>query len=338
MINIISSPENYAPAFGDIIYELESTVASDNFEVEIYDSTLGNLLGVKRYTDMESYQVYVADYLQYQFDIEPLSSSACTLQEDVQKLKGVAIKVDGQELSEISWHTFAIEPAEQKTLMSAAPLSRRIAWNQQDELSIIAPDCEVTAIYTLSGSGDDVVACETSLETDSGVVSLLTDMSYIEQKIIDKGLSPDDFSMMTISLEVDDLQVAEIVYQIETAAEGDRRICWINKYGAMDYYSFEGSRQAQMQVSKTRIYSSEGYMVTSSEASKIITLYSRFEPEQTMTWLAEMLASPKVWMEGDDGDYTPVDITTQSVVYQDEDLMRMQIAVRSTNNQLFQHN
>lgn len=337
MTNITSSPQNYSPAFSALIYEIECE-SSDNFEVEIYDATTDELLGTKRYSDLDTHQVYISDYVQYQFDIQPLISSPCALQVDEDKLKGVYVKVDEQDATDATWHTFAVESVDQNQMMTNAPTKRKIAWAECDEFSFIATECSITARYFLLGEQGYYQILNTSIDADNQVVSLLTDMSVIAQELESEGFETSDFYQMILSVEVDDDVAFSVEYELTSVNYEHKRLCWINKYGAVDYYTFEGRSNSQFEVSKTRIYSADGYKVTNSEANTTMLLYSDFEPLDTMAWLSEMLASPKIWLVEKDGEYSNIDITTQSVVYDSDDLLRLEINVRNTLNQTFQHN
>ncbi|MFI3331302.1 MAG: hypothetical protein R3Y38_05810 [Rikenellaceae bacterium] len=336
MIGVISRPENLSAAFLPVAYGVSASSSDESFDVEIYDGDFDECLGIKRYLGEQNYTVELGDYLRYRFDIEPISGPKCELFEDESKLKAVGVKIDGIFETSPSWHTFATVNVEGLEALSSAPLSRKITWGQRDELSILVVDSALSARYSFSGEVEDFVIELDALSAENKVVSLLTDMVTLKAYLQENELDADLFSALKLEIFANDEVILEINYSLESEAEDEFRLCWLNKYGALDYYTFSGNVLGYCQVSKQRVYSSSGYKVTGSSLSRMMNLYTDFLPNKTLEWLSELLASAKVWIvEGD--DFQLIDVLSDSLVYKDEDLLRLELSVRNAQSEVYQY-
>lgn len=336
MINITRIPENLSSVFMPVNYTLTSTYSSDKVEVEIYDETKEELLGVKRYSDENEYTVEVSEYLQYRFNIEPSVTTLCELYADTDKLKGIAINTNDSAESIVTYHTFSCVNNHINSLLSSAPNSRLIAWDQRDEHSVLVDSGTVSAKYIFSGTELEKIIELESLEVENSIVTLVTDMKTLYEILETDNCNYSQFDSLELSISIDNQVISKTDYTITETDSSCIRLCWLNKHGALDYYNFTGEVQSNATIKKERIYSYAGYIVTGSELSRCTDVYSDFVTNDTILWLSEILASPMVWIDRDN-EFFSIDIVSESTTYQSDDLLRLSISFREVENEIFQH-
>jgi len=131
----------------------------------------------------------------------------------------------------------------------------------------------------------------------------------------------------------------------QTTKKNPVRMGWLNLLGGIDRYTFTGNQHKQINTERDTFtkeldfpYSREdrGESVLRTVSSSEITVFSDFEPESTLYWLAEILTSPEVWIE-EGGYHIPIVITSKTLVYQDPRLVQMQLKYKMSNERISQN-
>lgn len=105
------------------------------------------------------------------------------------------------------------------------------------------------------------------------------------------------------------------------------RLCWINKYGALDFWNFDHLREENIAVQTEKIYTKDGYVPIAMQKEKQITIETKELPKAALEALSYILCSPAVWMADNN---EPIDIVTDSCrVYSDSELSTLQITYRA---------
>ena len=104
------------------------------------------------------------------------------------------------------------------------------------------------------------------------------------------------------------------------------RLVWINEYGALDYFSFEGQNTKNLEIERTNIKttpikwdsantsnaiaSTRGNQQIQSKFTTKFTASTRFLTQEYADWLESLFVSPAVWLITGNFQYTPIVITS----------------------------
>lgn len=336
-MNLTKTPENYQASFAEVVYAITDAPQNRPIEVAVYDSEQQNIIGIKRFNGQSSYQVNVANYLQRQFDVNPIVHPSCAIVADPSRLVGVSIKIDDSITSPKSWHTAGVVHSTTLRKLSNSTGLKKIAPDECDEISFIAPGCEVCAEFSLSGYEKNYSFALSTIIADHNIHSLIVNMNDIDTRIRQQGYVLADFSGLTVSASIDSVEFINQEYTITPRRRSSVRVCWLNRFGIIDYYTFISCANKSVSVENQRVYTQDGYKNNGSTSQFSSVLISEYEPQKTLQWLSELIASPRVWTI-EDGRYNPVTIRSQSLVLHSTDLSRIEISVSPTKNTTSQKN
>lgn len=123
-------------------------------------------------------------------------------------------------------------------------------------------------------------------------------------------------------------------YDVKPIGANSRRLAWINRYGCIDFWTFDFVREQTIAVSSESIYTSDGYEKLNINADKHTLIETRELDRATLDALSYITRSPHVWLLDDDGtgamdeapDMEEIHVLTDSVrIYSDTELSTLQI-------------
>lgn len=323
-MEITKLPDSYAGAYGDILYEIDSTNREELVEVEVLGADGETVRGIRKFCGDDAYKVNVAGYLRNDLDVGPLKAEKSGFYCDAGRTSVSRIAV-GSIVTDALTVTAGMERADKGVILSDAPIRLEIACGERDEISFVAPGEMISAEIGITGKSEYKSLAIDGYEAGEGMITLLLDVDDI---ILRAGIeNPDQCREMSVTVNVGDVDVLSRKYFIRPYSAVSERICWINRFGAVDYYTFNCEQGAEVSVGKGRIYGNDGYKVLSSSAETLHRLISQFEPQALMRWLSEITASPGVWRIKQ-GEFWPVDVVTGSSYYGRESLHRLLLDIR----------
>lgn len=147
----------------------------------------------------------------------------------------------------------------------------------------------------------------------------------------------------TPTIAVDFLnKTANVRYLLRPVGLNNKRLCWVNRYGVLEFWNFDHLREESYAVATDKIYTAEGYKTISVEAEERVTVETKELPKDVMKALSYILTSPAVWLVDDKGNgltadnFTPIDILTEECrVYSDSELSTMQITYRQKQREIW---
>lgn len=147
----------------------------------------------------------------------------------------------------------------------------------------------------------------------------------------------------TPTIDVDFLnKTAKVRYLLRPVGLNNKRLCWVNRYGVLEFWNFDHLREQSYTVAADKIYTAEGYKTISVEAEERVTVETKELPQDVMKALSYILISPAVWLVDDKGNgltadnFTPIDILTEECrVYSDSELSTMQISYRQKQREIW---
>lgn len=202
------------------------------------------------------------------------------------------------------------------TLLTTMPRVRLICTGEADELTLFSPEpCTVTVTARTA----EATIAETYRAAAGGLQLFRVDTA--------------DFARAT-TLTVDAGACGVVTYTVIPAIAGARRLAWRSNAGSVEHYTFPIERAETIEAAKTRVgvaATAEGAAgvgdaggsasigvgdavhrrVVRSTMRRRTRLVSAYETRPVLTALAEVVASPEVWLLRE-GAYERVDIETDA--------------------------
>lgn len=180
-------------------------------------------------------------------------------------------------------------------LLTTMPRTRLIAAGESDELTFVTEGpCTVTVTAEAAGA-----ATSKSYRVSAGGFSVFR-------------LDTRDFPGAE-TLTADAGACGKVVYSVIPATAGACRLAWHSSAGSIEHYTFPIEKSVRIEAAKTQAYGPDGYVTATATTQRRRALVSAYETREVLEALAEAVSSPDVWLV-EKGAYTPVDVTTDTVV------------------------
>ena len=305
-----NTPDDFASVFEPLSYSVSNT-QNKTLSAEILTSDSNSPIGIKRIPAANTASFNIAAYLRRQIKPSPFSSNAFGLFSDKGRFVSVVVKCDSA-ISPVRTFTGATSSLHENTLLSDISSRRSISWKDNGEISLLVPDSSLHYSIKLSGS-KSLSFSSSEYIASRGIVSLCISMSMLHEQLIKKGFDPNNYSSMSVEISNPLKSLAVISYDINPlATDSDTRLCWLNKFGALDYFSFSNPLDSAISVTKDRFLNHDGFSIASISASTLYRVSSGFLPAKLFAAVAYIISSPKVWMV-QNSMFIPVDITSDNL-------------------------
>lgn len=141
---------------------------------------------------------------------------------------------------------------------------------------------------------------------------------------------------INVSKYLDDnssLYSQDIRYIFRPMGLNGKRMAWLNRYGALDFWNFDYLREQSFGATAETIYTHNGYKKIGRTAEKVYVVETREATREAIDALSFIIASPAVWLVTDDLTGNPTFeevnvITEECKVFDSEELLGLQIAYR----------
>ena len=357
MGNFIRVPAPFSGALGRGAYcTLAGLDPAAVAVVTVCDAASQKVLGIKKFIGGDQADIRLSRYAVQLFDVRPVAAvdgydGRSALAGDTHKSVSLQLESGGAMSPPAALVLSRIDSGYFKP-MTDMPLSREIDRDGCDEVSLILPagDASATARFTgLPGGGEAQAGggatgcgerpasrCASTLagtlsapveplEIDLGaavapcVATLAIDMADMARRIGESGRDVVEFSAMDVTIDLGG-QAEAVVLHYSLTGEAGRgvRLCWINRYGAIDYFTF--------------VVLSRGVAVTEgtvfARTATTLTLASQYQPRATIDALAGICSSPGVWMVDEAGKYCPVEVTTHELSFPQQSPGNLKITIK----------
>ncbi|MDR0907569.1 MAG: hypothetical protein LBM63_03030 [Rikenellaceae bacterium] len=324
-------PEAYQSAFRPARFTLVAVNAPAGLDVNVLPTTGNEVLGTKRIYGEGQFTVNVAPYLCAQLAPEPLCGEPMGLVLDERRYVGCRVRVSGVH-SPVVFLTAGTHDAPIGATLSASPAQLTIRPREKDEIAVITDGYSVKPYVTFSHNGSEYTDEVFLSNYGAGVHTFVIDEAVVAQKFATQtGLAEEQMRAFTVVLRVTQSDGNYVYlrrnYTVERVPHTGQRLAWINRYGAVDYYTFPTTETRTLSGGRGRILSSEGWSAVTTEAERWTTLVSDYEQAETLEWLAEVLSSPRVWaIEGSVA--TEIDVADGAVSFDPSKPGNMTLRVR----------
>lgn len=297
---IIDHNKDFGSAFTPVLYEITGADPNETTEVEVYADNI--LQGKKRYRGAMTYPVNIAPYLHSSFRIVPFNAGGWLRKSTEQRCVTAAIGYAGERTT-ARLVTAGVRSLTIGSWLFEGPCRRCVKATEFDEVSFIGSgnlSVHVELITrqrfrfefdsdTLISTNDMITLCLSGAEVDTYLRGLA-------------GLSLSFADLYSITATVRDgstIYLPPIVWLADHVAAGVR-IQWINRLGAVDCYTFRGNHTTQEKTSKDTAQMNSGLRQIGAEVTVEHTVFSDYENDETLRWVAGVVSAPRVWADGEE--------------------------------------
>jgi hypothetical protein len=306
-------PMAYQSAFRPARFVLTDVEAPEGLDVEILPATGSEVLGVKRIWGQGEFAVNVAPYVRSLLSPLPLCDKAMGVNTDRKRYAICRVSAAGVT-SDVAYLTAGTVDAPTDVILSAAPDRLTIRKGEKDEITVITTGGGVTPSIIFPYGGleysDNIYLGNSS----TGMHTFVVDEAMVASRFAGTtGLARENMREFIVMLSSGDIQIKRR-YVVDATPHRGRRLAWVNRYGAIDYYTFPDTDSRTLSGGRGRILSSAGWSTVATKAEDWTSLTSDYEEGATLEWLAEILSSPRVWIvEGNKS--IEVDVADGSVLF-----------------------
>lgn len=259
----------------------------------------------------KSQTINLTPYLREEINLAPVISGRYT---DSKCAIAVEITVEGREYNSGESYTIGEDANDIEHCASDLPY-RVIAAGQTDAVTV----------YLSNGDSADVEANQAIINEQNNSVGTLVAMAVqptTEQIKVSKYLDDSSTSYSQ-----------DIRYIFRPMGLNGKRMAWLNRYGALDFWNFDYLREQSFGATAETIYTHNGYKKIARTAEKVFVMETREATREALDALSFIIASPAVWIVNDDLKGNPtfeeVDVITEECkVFDSKELIGLQIAYR----------
>lgn len=304
-------PDSYAPLGGPLIYAFDGD--RSDFDVRITDPAQQTAYGAKRFAAATEAAFDIAPYLRRALRFTPLTSESGVHDGSGRMLRVVVAVTDRTTRQTITAPVRVVLPSVAQpggpALLTAMPRTRLIAAGESDELTFVT-----YAPLQLTVSAD--YGPHTTTETHS----IPADGLHLFR------LNTADFPRAD-RITVEAGSCGTVVYSVMQPVQEAVRLAWRSRAGSIEHYTFPIEVAAGFEADRHCACGPDG-SVSRSDVTSYRTLRSALERREVLEPLAELIATPEVWIvEG--ARYTPVEVATdRAVVHRYGALRYLEIVIR----------
>lgn len=317
----IIEPKSWSPLFAPVVYIVEGLDPKGVTDVEILSKD-GECLGIKRYKKRECIEVNVANYYRRRVEFEPTHSHLLRIFGGEGRLTEPKIRVGGSESERVT--LIYGEKSGVKHLDGARlfdePSRYEMGRGEFDEIAFVrgGPNVRATLIGYPKSGGRAITVDIAYHICHAGMNVFTLNSKEIEREF---GVNLNALHSFELTLVGKGMSIGRR-YRVVERAEGSSRICWVNPYGGVDYYTFPPS-------SGGRIEAKDGV-----DSSEWIELCSNYEKRETVAWLSNIFTSPQVWrvdLQSDDEqavEFLPIEVRGSAVEWEREQPAQLTLQYR----------
>lgn len=328
-MNIFQVPEPFSPAFQDIFYKISLDENEQNAEISIFNSPLTQKIGIKKGTEFPIFTLNAADYLRSQVAIKPIAPQNSGIILTPERVFQSCIAFGSSTFT--TPHTAGIEKIEVNGLMSDAR-ERRIGPDEQDEIPLLVDAGNLTArIIFNDKQGDCMEIGLGSLDFSSKhLATIVINTGNLLEIMETQGKNWEDFISMAVPIYNKGVLICEIRYRMMPHNCNKTRLCWWNRYGAIDYYTFETAGPTEESITREQIDYNGRSRQTLGTSHKTGSVTTTSTTKEQAEWLAGCATSPQVWI-ADGANFIPIEITDDRLMIHDKNATALTLHYRHSD-------
>lgn len=295
-MKVIDYPKACQSAFREACFTLGEISAEEGLDIVIYTSENPTPLGVKRVYGTGTKTINAAPYVRSLLSPEPLCTAAAGMTEAAGRTAPCFVSFPGG-FSDTVRLTAGTEDAPTGKILSAAPAAAEIRRNERDEISLIGGGRSIIPVIMLCDDNTKYPFSGFPSVNSKGMLTFVVDVGAMGELYATKsGKDASEMKSFQVNLASSPDIFLTRSYEVVEIPYTGRRLAWVNRYGAVDYFTFPYSQGSRVKGHRERIYSPEGYRTVATFSEKSETLMSGQVDAATVEWLSEIFSSPAVWV------------------------------------------
>ncbi len=287
-------PQSYESLYSELTYSYLSSSDSDDITLFIVNSTTDEVLGVKKFYSTSTAELNIAPLVRRYALPEVVVAETGFIEEANSGSIEISLADSSGTTSDARCFTISRESESEVGLLSTIPTTYRgISSGEREMLTLrVDPDEGITVEVRQYIGDQEEVSSETSYTLGAQSSGFAT-FSFVAEAIDEESAS----ERVEIVVTQDDVQIAMVEYIIIDSPIDPLRVAWISSRGSIEHYTFPMATQRSLD----------------SELQQTLTLRSALENYSMRRAIAEIVSSPKVWVEQESGEYCEVSVESQSV-------------------------
>lgn len=298
-------PDNFASAFGELVYGISGLEQSRVVDAEVLTGASDVPVGVKRVVGGGGVAVNISGYVRRGLAPSPVMPEGIGITTGNGLSVAAAVSCAGA-VSPVRTFIGAVRGLSEYEAMTVLPPERRIGWDEWDTVSV--PVLAGSLSYrweTVDGAGCSYAS--EAVAVSRSVATLAVDMAAVRRMLDEAGADAESVTGLKVSLLAGQEAVVSLEYEICRPPAGAVRLCWFNAMGGFDFHTFGVSETETLDAGKEVFLSHDGYRTACVQSERRSELVSGYMPRLWIEGLSGIAASPLVWRVDEEG-YTPVDV------------------------------
>lgn len=300
----VNSPAEYSSAYQKVVFKLSglSLDADGCVEVDILVDERIEAVGTKRYYNRQMVEVDVSAYARAELDVVPVLHRGLAMIRSRSVPMSVRVGGDRSEKVQV---TAGTHPLPYDTLLSDLQ-QRTIGLDERDEISFVTEQREVLPLITvIDREGNSQTWTDAPFLADKAVLVYGIDIANIVSQAQNYGIAPQAIRTIKIDMMIGAERYEMVKYDVRDQSDGVR-LAWVNRFGAIDYYTFRNAISSQLVIQTDVPIGEPKPTYTECE------LASDVVPRRVAEALAGIVAASKVWVVDTDG-YRLCEVISDSV-------------------------
>ena len=345
----IKSPSNDPHGLNsNLVFTIENNTQKNPLKVDIFRADNNSKIGSKLYSPANTIEVGVTGYLTPNLDVSPIQKE----QPDIItannrafpiKIKTSDIAADGSiihiESNEIMVSA-AKENIEFNTVMNAinkfvAPITK----DDNFEIAVITDGksiIEAELKFIHKNTIDEWTKTLTMSQTYKGIAIFNINISKFAQEMVNQNIKWEEYDDLkcTIRNRSTNSVIAKYSIPIVNRRKNSTRLCWKNRLGAIEYYTFPYMKRRLTKIDKDRVQTENGGRITKATVEKIIEIQSDFEIKEAIEQIAEIAQATNVWI-CEQNKYTPVVVLDSEITIEEERCTYIELKISLSQEEEF---
>lgn len=299
-MNLEKLSSNFTPRQQGIFFGIDTERDEPtDIVVEIINRDSNKVVATQTLRNVVTAKVNIAPYVDIPAYYEPTDCRVLSFV-DMHTFR-YAIRVEDIESEDIILSVNRTELKELPTIVTSQPFSRHISQGECDEL-LIATDAYSDLYAEITTNLGESISVEYYCK--SGIVLLSVPIEQLDCTT----------RSFDLRVECNGETMGVVHYAVAPRRRGSVRLAWLSDEGSIEQYTFPISSRSFRSVGKRTASTLKGEITSQCNAKRSITVCSRYEPIATIEALAQIVHSPKVWIE--EGDrWQSVEILSSDIEY-----------------------
>lgn len=295
-MKLISFPTDFSPLLADNYFHFEEVDPTVSTEIYFFSSS-GEPLGARRYAGRTTIDTSPRALLQRTLDPEPVEAAPIRISIPSTRQVGLSVAEgpDGEQ-SPVVMFGANVLPILPSSLLGPSEQRRRMSLADYDEVSLRLTQGDVLRVEVLLEGGQTV--CPMTFRAPKSALYVVTLSAENLCELVELGHSG---GRVDVAFTIGDSSVGLLHYELFPAAKGDRRVAWLDVYGAIRHHTFTQPPTERYEVERRECGSQQGTLTLGVEGWKSTTLRTGPLSLPDLDQIRGLVCSPRVWLLEDEG-------------------------------------